>query len=470
MVLNWFKKQDKIELYNTLSRQKEVFKPIKSGQVSFYQCGPTVYWTQHIGNLRAAVLSDLIRRTFTHAGYKVNFVRNYTDVGHLTGDNLGDADSGEDRMEKGAKREGLTPAQIAEKYIKLFETDVHDLNIREPNTKPKATDYIPAMITLVQDLLKKGFAYSTDLAVYFDISKAKDYTKLSGQKIEENIKGAGAGDITDPQKKNAQDFALWFFKAGTHANALQTWDSPMGQGFPGWHIECSAMIKKLLGKTIDIHMGGIEHIPVHHTNEIAQSESANNAPLAHYWLHNEWLLANGAKMAKSEGTAYSLAEVKEKGFSPLALRYFFLQAHYRSKQNFTWEALQASATGYERLLKSVSALGTKVGKIDKTFRQNFLSKIGDDFNSPQALAVISDLLKSSLSNADKKATILDFDKVLGLDLQKGSDTFKDIDKPVSPEIQKLIDEREIARKNKDWAKADELRAKIISAGFEVKDK
>jgi cysteinyl-tRNA synthetase len=472
MVLNWFKKYPSIYLYNTLSRQKEEFKPIKKGRVLFYQCGPTVYWTQHIGNLRAAVMSDIIRRTFLYDDYKVKFVRNYTDVGHL----VSDGDSGEDKMEKGVKREGLSPIQIADKYIKLFESDNKDLNTLEPDSKPKATEYIKEIQILVQTLLDKGFAYSTPLAIYFDISKVKDYTKLSKQNLEENKEGLGNAEIDDTQKKNPADFAIWFFRAGTHQNAIQFWPSPFnsplvenGNGFPGWHIECSAMSKKLLGETLDIHMGGIEHIPVHHTNEIAQSESATGKTLAHYWLHNEHLMVNGGKMSKSEGTAFSLAEVKEKGFNPLALRYFFLQAHYRSKQNFTWEALQAAATGYDRLLKNVALLGTKIGKINSDFKKIFTEKINDDFGAPQALAILQEVVKSNLKDEDKLATILEFDKVLGLNLGKiPEDRPRTLEIPA--EVQKIMDEREIARKNKDWAKADELRAKIIELGFEVKDK
>lgn len=409
-----------MKLYNTLTRTKEDFVPLTPNRVSFYQCGPTVYWTQHIGNLRAMVLADFIYRAFKYLDYQVDFVRNFTDVGHLTSD----GDLGEDKMEKGAKREGLSPTEIANKYTDIFKNDVQALNTLPPQHTPKATEFIPDMISLVQELIDKNYAYVTPLAIYFDISKVPDYTKLSKQKLTENREGAGQADVEDPDKKNPQDFAVWFFRAGKHQNALQFWPSPFtsplvenGFGFPGWHIECSAMIKKILGKTIDIHMGGIEHVPVHHTNEIAQSESANSAPLANYWLHNEWLLVNNTKMSKSEGTVYSLAEIIEKGFDPLALRYFFLQAHYRSKQNFTWEALQSAAQGYGRLLKSVQNLGTEVGEVNQAFKTDFVEKISNDFNAPQALALTFAILKSDLSPADKLATLQDFDKVLGLNLK-----------------------------------------------------
>lgn len=463
-----------MQLYNTLTRKKEEFKPIKDGEVLFYQCGPTVYWTQHIGNLRAFVLSDVIRRTFLYNNYSVNFVSNYTDVGHLVSDN----DEGEDKMEKGVKREGLSPVQIADKYIKIFEDDKKDLNIIEPTHKPKATEYINEMQTLVQTLLDKGFAYSTPLAIYFDISKVKEYTKLSGQNLEENRGGAGTGSVEDPEKRNSADFAIWFFRAGKHENAIQYWPSPFtsplvenGNGFPGWHIECSAMSKALLGDTLDVHMGGIEHIPVHHTNEIAQSESANGVPLSNYWLHNEWLMVNNGKMSKSEGTAYSLTELKEKGFNPLALRYFFLQAHYRSKQNFTWESLEAAQTGYNRLINSIVALGDKVGEINTEYKQKFTEAVSDDFSTPQALAIVHELLKSDISNEDKLATILDFDKVLGLNIENAvKNSELNIQKEIPENIQKLLEERKTARANKDYKKADKLRDQITTLGFEIKDK
>ncbi len=456
-------------LYNSLSKNKDIFKPIKEGKVLFYQCGPTVYWTQHIGNMRAMVLSDLINRTLRYIGYDVKFVRNYTDVGHLTSDQ----DFGEDKMEKASKRENASPKEISEKYIKIFEDDVSDLNTLPPDFKPKATEYVDEIIDMVQVLLDKGFAYTTDLAIYFDISKATDYTKLSKQNIEENISGAGSADVEDPNKKHSADFSVWFFKAGKHKNALQYWKSPFisplvedGEGFPGWHIECSAMIRKLLGKTIDIHMGGIEHIPVHHTNEIAQSEAVNGVSLSNYWLHNEWLVTNNSKMAKSEGTSFSLGDIKEKGFNPLALRFFYMQAHYRSRQNFTWEALEAADTGYKRLVNTIQLFDGKIGKINESFKESFLEKIADDFNISQALAVLFEVLKSDISNEDKLATVLDFDKVLGLKL----DSIKiEVKTNIPEEVKKLVEEREEARKNKDWAKSDEIRARIATLGYEVKD-
>ena len=470
-ILNLFKtkkESQQIYLYNTLTRKKDLFKPLKDGKLLFYQCGPTVYWTQHIGNMRAMVMADLINRTFKYFGYDIKFARNYTDVGHLTSD----SDVGEDKMEVASKREKISPKEISEKYIKIFENDVKELNTLSPNFKPRATEYIDEIILMVQIMLDKGYAYSTDLAIYFDISKAKDYMKLSKQNLDMNISGAGSAEIEDKNKKHPADFAVWFFKAGSHKNALQYWKSPFksslvndGEGFPGWHIECSAMIKKLLGKTIDIHMGGIEHIPVHHTNEIAQSEAVNNTPLSNYWVHNEWLIANNGKMAKSAGKSFSLSELKDQGFSPLALRFFFLQAHYRSRQNFTPEALESAQKGYNNLLNHISSLGNKIGKVDEKFKKLFCEKIADDFNISQAFAVLFDMLKSDISNEDKLATALDFDKVLGLRLGENRPKIAEI----PTEINKLVEERELARKAKEWAKSDELRAKIRELGYEVKD-
>ncbi|MCK5096229.1 MAG: cysteine--tRNA ligase [Candidatus Pacebacteria bacterium] len=460
-----------IKIYNTMSRSKETFKPLENGRVGFYQCGPTVYWTQHLGNMRAVVLADLIVRSLRYAGYDVTFARNYTDVGHMTSDE----DTGEDKMEKGVKREGLSPSEIANKYVAVYEQDVTDLNTLSPDFKPRATENIDGIIEMTQTLLDKGYAYTTPLAVYFDVSKAKDYTRLSRQKMEDTIKGAGGGEVEDPDKRHSADFALWIFKAGKHKNALQFWTSPFrsplvsgGEGFPGWHIECSVMSKKHLGATLDIHMGGIEHIPVHHTNEIAQSESANDAPYVNYWIHNEHLLVNNAKMSKSEGTSYSLAEVKEKRYNLLALRYFFLQAHYRSKQNFTWEALDAAQKGLDNLYKQISILGSKKGAVNEEFKKEFVEALADDFNTPKALALVSKLFKSDIANADKLATILDFDKVFGLKIKEVAQEMSQ-EKDIPEEIQNLVTERETARQNKDWAESDKLRDEILVKGYEVLD-
>ncbi len=434
----------------------------------FYHCGPTVYWVQHIGNLRAMTWADLIRRTLLFLGYKVKFVRNYTDVGHLTSD----ADLGEDKMEKGARREGLTPDQIAEKYIHIFEADIRNLNILRPDETPRATMFIPQMQKMIKVLLGKKHAYITEFAIYFDVSTFKNYNQLNRQNIEKNKAGMGKGKVDDPQKKHISDFALWFFKKGAHKNALQTWDSPWGTGFPGWHIECSVLAKALLGATIDIHMGGVEHIPVHHTNEIAQSESANGVKFVNYWLHNEHLIVNAKKMAKSEGTSLTLNDVIKKGFDPLDLRYYYLQAHYRSKQNFTWEAMSAAKEGFNKLKDFALSLrgqnqrsvlsSDKLVQVDK-YRQMFTDFISNDFQIPQSLALTWDMLKSNVPSTDKLDLLYEFDQVFGLKLNE-------IDEEKLPEeILAIKEEIEIARKNKDFKKSDELRSSLIKEGYEVKD-
>lgn len=470
-------------LYNTLTREKELFTPQTDKNVSMYHCGPTVYWRQHIGNLRAVVMADVLVRTLGYLGYEVDLVRNYTDVGHLTSDE----DAGEDKMALGSKREGVSPLEIADKYIQLYDADTTALGVQPPHTSPKATEHIEAMIAMVETLLEKGFAYTTDSAVYFDISKAKDYTRLSNQVLENNISGAGSGDVADSEKRNPADFAVWFFKAGAHANAIQTWKSPFtsplvenGEGFPGWHIECSAMAKQYLGDTIDIHMGGIEHVPVHHTNEIAQSESANGAPFAKYWIHNEHLLVDNAKMSKSEGTSYSLADIVEKGYEPMDLRYLFLGANYRSKQNFTWESVRAAKTARKRI---VYVLGTypNDGVVNIDYKERFVNALADDLNTPQALAVISEVLGSDLSISDKKATIIDFDKVFGLGLDNIKKPTiirfeKDLDDVMISTVEEppkaVLDKIHIrlrARKNKEWEVSDKLRDEIKKLGYDIND-
>ena len=468
-----------LRIFNTLGREEQVFKPINEGEISFYHCGPTVYWTQHIGNMRAMVMGDLIRRSLIYLGYDVNYVSNYTDFGHLTSD----GDEGEDKMEKGAKREGLTPKEIADKYIKEFEIDVKALNILNPTTRARATDYINQMIEMVQTLLDKGFAYSTPTAIYFDITKFPDYTKLSGQNLDMNKSGEGHGDVLDSEnKKNPQDFALWFFRTGVHKNALQYWPSPFkspevenGNGFPGWHIECSAMVKALLGNSIDIHMGGIEHIPIHHTNEIAQSESANGVKYVNYWLHNEHLDVDGTKMSKSLGNVYNVSSLIEKGYYPLFLRFFFLQAHYRSKQNFTMEALDAAKSAYLRLKNFANEWSRNIGDNssinatpDENLKSKFTEALEDDFNIPQALAVAWEVTKGDLSDQIKAVTLQDFDKVLGLNLFLQSENPADLELPT--EVKILLDERNLARINKDWQKSDEIRDQLEKEfGIKVKD-
>lgn len=467
-----------LKIFNTLGRELQPFKPIQKNEVSFYQCGPTVYWTQHIGNMRAVVMGDLIRRSLMYMEYDVKYVRNYTDFGHLTSD----SDEGEDKMEKGAKREGLSPKEIADKYIKEFEVDVNRLNVLEPTVTARATDYLKYMIEMIQELLDKGYAYSTPSAIFFDVSKFDKYTELSGQKLDQNKLGEGHGDVSDSNKRNPADFALWFFRTGAHKNALQYWPSPFessevenGYGFPGWHIECSAMAKANLGDTLDLHMGGVEHIPIHHTNEIAQSEAANGKDYVHYWVHNEHLDVDGTKMSKSLGNVYNLSNIIEKGYNPLALRYFFLQSQYRSKQNFTFEGLDAASKAYERLVNFVRTWAKESEEInrpdysiDEDFKKRFVEALEDDFNVPAALSIAWELTKSDLPSFIKLETILDFDRVLGLRLDSSLSDPESLEIPLEAKI--LLEERNVARLNKDFKKSDELRDKLKDEfGLIVKD-
>jgi cysteinyl-tRNA synthetase len=476
-----------IRIKNTLTKEKEVFKPQKEGQVLFYHCGPTVYWTQHIGNLRGMTCGDLIVRSFRYSGYDVIHVRNYTDVGHLTSDE----DEGEDKMEKSARKEKKSPLEIADIYIKKFEQDVGALNLEEPTYKPRATEHIKEMQEITRILLDKGYAYTTDLAVYFDVSKFSRYGELSGQSLEDKKSGAGAGEVTDSAKRNPQDFALWFFKAGAHKNALQTWESPFksnlvnnGEGFPGWHIECSAMSKKYLGNTLDVHMGGVEHIPIHHTNEIAQSEAANEAKFVNYWLHNEHLMVNDSKMAKSEGTGVTLDDVLEKVENPIVLRYFFLQAHYRSRQNFTEEAILNAKNEFKSFQNRVKEISINIdkkekGKVISSFQDKFSQALADDFNIPEALAAAIEMLKSEFPPEDKMATLRDFDQVLGLGVEKYAIAIERVDTKAGieieaeqgtpEEIQQLAGQREECRRRKDFEQADALREQIESKGYNIKD-
>lgn len=458
-----------LKLHNTYSRKLEVFQPIEKNKIRFYQCGPTVYWVQHIGNMRAMVMADLIRRSFEYLGYQVKFVRNYTDVGHLTSD----SDEGEDKMEKAAKRDKLTPQQVAEKYISIFEKDIFALNTLAPTFKPRASQYVEKMIEMIKVLLEKKQAYITDLAIYFDVSTFKNYTALSHQKLNLQRPNTGRGKVIDPQKRHFYDFSLWFFKKGEHKNALQTWISPWGEGFPGWHIECSVMSLHLLGETIDLHMGGVEHIPIHHTNEIAQSESYTGKKFVNYWLHNEHLLVDNKKMAKSEGTGITLNDVIKRGFDPLDLRYFFLQAHYRSKQNFTWESLQAARNARLKLIdflkeyKNDNKTPTSPSKkiLHSVYKKEFISYLSLDFQIPQALSLVWQVVDDKkLTNEEKISLFLDFDQVFGLKLAE--------QKPeeIPDFIIKLAIEREKARKRGDFEKADQFRQKIQKSGYQIEDK
>lgn len=461
-----------LRLWNTATRSLETFKPIKGKTVGLYTCGPTVYNPATIGNLRTYVSEDVIERTLMLFGYKVKHVMNITDVGHL----VGDGDAGEDKVEREAARQGKTAWDIAKQYEKMFVTDLERLNVLVPKGKnrPHATDYIQEQIDLIQRLESEGYTYRTSDGIYFDTIKFKDYGKLSRQKISE--KEAGARVEMNLEKKNQADFALWKFSypGGRSFDPVQDdaaarrhmeWASPWGLGFPGWHIECSAMSRKLLGQPFDIHAGGVDHIPVHHENEIAQSEAAYGKPLANYWLHAEFLLIDGGRMGKSEGNAYLLDDVIAKGFDPLAFRYFCLGAHYRTKLNFTWEALEGADSALRSLRAQARQLPRKRGKPQGDWVERFKQVLAEDLNTSKALALIWDLLKSDASDEEKAKTLFIFDKTLALGL---ADV---IGKPVkAPKAIKLLaEERLLARQNKDWKRSDELRDLMKSKGWIVED-
>jgi cysteinyl-tRNA synthetase len=457
-----------IRLYNTLSRKKEIFKPIKKGHVGIYTCGPTVYWYQHIGNLRSYIFADVLKKVFLYNKYKVRHVMNITDVGHLTSD----ADEGEDKMEKAALREHKKAEAIANFYWNVFKKDFKKLNITEPNIWCKATTHIKEQIELIKKLEKRGATYKTSDGIYFDTSKLKDYGKLA----KLNKQGLKAGKrIEMGEKKNITDFALWKFSPLMDSTGKllpkrqQEWESPWGIGFPGWHLECSAMSMKYLGEHIDIHTGGVDHISVHHTNEIAQSETATGKKFVNYWLHGEFLTFKGEKVSKSTGGLYTISELQEKGFNPLAFRYLTFITHYRDPLNFSLKSLQSAQDAYIRLRNII--LSTPGGpasnrkndkRISRKYLNQFNSAINNDLDMPKALSVLWKLARDK-KTAGKINTIKEMDKIFGLDLLKG-ETIK-----ISQSIKKLIKERATARKKKNWQKSDELRDKIKSLGYSIED-
>jgi cysteinyl-tRNA synthetase len=449
-----------LTLYNSLGKAKQEFKPI-ADIVGLYTCGPTVYNYAHIGNLRTYIFGDILKRILKFNSFRVQHVMNITDVGHLTSD----ADAGEDKLEKGAAREGKTVWDVAKFYTQAFMSDLERLNILTPDVIPKATDHIPEQIVLIQELEKKGFAYDTPEAVYFDLSKFPDYTKLSGQKLAEKLTGVRSEVIEDKAKRNSADFALWFKRVGKFENHTMHWDSPWGDGFPGWHIECSAMSVKYLGQPFDIHTGGIDHLSIHHPNEIAQSEAAFDKPLANYWLHAEFLLLDEGRMGKSEGNFITLEDVIKKGFSPLAYRYLVLSTHYRTKLNFTWESLTAAQNTLNNLYQEISVYDPPSSSGLESFEKEFELAINDDLNTAKALGVVWDMLKSENDSSQKLASLIKFDEVLGLKIKDVWDAAKLI-----PEtVQELAKARDLARANKDFAKSDELRKAIESNGYLVED-
>ena len=453
----------KLYLYNSLARKKQLFKPIKPGRIGLYTCGPTVYNYAHIGNLRTYIFEDILKRVLVYNGYAVKHVMNITDVGHLTGDR----DMGEDKMEKGAAREGKSAWDIADFYTQAFKKDITHLNILEPDIWVKATDTLPEQIALVKTLEEKGFTYRTADGIYFDTAKFKGYNKLSHQDLEALQEGARVE--RNPEKRNPTDFALWKFSPAGSKRQME-WDSPWGVGFPGWHLECSAMSMKFLGNQLDIHCGGTDHINVHHTNEIAQSEAATGKPFFNFWVHGAFLIIQGGKkMAKSEENFLTLENAfLQKDINPLVYRFASFLTHYRKPMEYSDEGIEAARNGLlhvQNQVRQIVADGVDVEPpVNAEFKNKFIEAINDDLNMPRAMAVIQEMLKSKISDAQKYSTILDFDRVLGLQLDQ-------LDKAqVLPEaVQKLVDARQQARQVRDFAASDQLRAEIEALGYQVQD-
>ncbi len=452
----------KIYLFNTLTRKIEEFIPLENGKVKLYSCGPTVYDYQHIGNLYSAVFADYLARIFRYLGYEVINVMNITDVGHLTSD----SDEGEDKLEKGAKKYGKSPLEIAQFFTEKYLEDVEKLKIIHPKYRPRATEYIEKMIEMNKILQEKGYAYETDEALYFEVDKFENYTKLSKQKLEDLIQAAREDVNIDPHKKKPYDFALWFKRVGRFKNHILHWDSPWGDGFPGWHIECSAMAFALLGEQIDIHTGGPEHINIHHTNEIAQSEGVSGKQFVRYWLHHQHILVEGQKMSKSLGNTYLLSDLEERGFHPLALRLLYLQNKYRDQLNFTFDSLTASQNALRKIYKQIRELFRESTypnpnivsseKIQNSYQEEFEKAIADDLNVPKAVGVFFQLLKDPNIGADEKLKqILSFDEVLGLRLREN------LIHPEQTRLDALRSGWNRLREEKRWEEADKLRAQII---------
>lgn len=445
-----------MQFYNTLSREKEIFVPINPPEVSFYSCGPTVYNYPHIGNYRAYIFADLLKRVLLYGGYKVHHIMNITDI--------------DDKTIRDSQKEGKTLKEFTEFYTEAFLKDIKELNILEPTKFTKATDYIDEMVAIIKKLLDKKLAYkSTDGSVYFDIKKWKGYGKLShlvlqDQKETTSLTPQKYGRVKTDEydKENAQDFALW--KAWDEKDGDVFWNTDLGKGRPGWHIECSAMSMANLGEQIDLHTGGVDNIFPHHENEIAQSEGATGKQFVKYWMHNEWVLVDQKKMAKSLNNFFTLQDLTKKGINPIAYRFWLLMANYRTRVNLVWEALEGAETALKRLYGLYLELGNDIGHVHKEYQNKFKEYIGDDLDTPRALTLLWDVMKDeNMSAGDKKATILDFDKVLGL----GFEHLKE--EKIPEEIMKIAEEREQARTDKDFKKSDELRDKINSLGYEVKD-
>lgn len=447
-----------LKFYNTLPRKKEIFRSIKGKKVGLYTCGPTVYDVPHIGNLRCYIFEDILKRVLLFSDYKVKHVMNITDVGHLTSD----ADTGEDKVEKSAKEKRKSPYEIATFYTQIFKDNLKKLNIIEPDIWCKATEHIKEQINLIRKLEKEGFTYKIDNGIYFDTSKLPAYGKLARL----DIKGlrAGARIKMVKGKKNITDFALWKFSP-KDKKRLMEWSSPWGIGFPGWHLECAAMSIKYLGIPFDIHCGGVEHIPIHHTNEIAEAEGASGKKFVNFWLHCHHLKVEGKKMAKSLGNFITLEQIIKRGFSPLAFRYFSLLAHYRSSLNFTWEALWAAQNAIDKLYETISGFKQKTKEVPKRPVNKFKKLINDDLDTPSALSFMWDIVKRKFDDKIKLAFLLKIDEVLGLEMKEKWQETREIPK----EILIFAREREGYRREKKWKEADKIRKKIKKMSYLIED-
>ncbi len=472
----WFsflkrKKQNKgasaVFLTNTLTEHKDRFIPIKNDLVTMYSCGPTVYASAHIGNLRGHIFADTLERVLINAGYRVRRVINITDVGHL----VSDGDDGEDKIEIGVKREGLSAQSIIERYTKSFLDDIEELNIDTKHILfARASDYIKEQISLASTLEEKGFAYRITDGLYFDTSRFPSYGRLGG--VSDAALAAGARVEVNTQKRHPVDFALWK-TTPTGVHRLQEWNSPWGRGAPGWHLECSAMTRALLGVEIDIHTGGMDLIPIHHNNEIAQSEAASGRPFAHYWLHNAFLTMNGDKVSKSLGNVVYLSDIIARGFHPLALRYFFHQAHYRTQISFSWNALAAAAEALSRLWRLSREIKKEAGghTISSDGSKRFVAAFCDDLNTPKALGILWEVLRDENADAEEKwGLLLNADALLGLSLEETPSIDEPLSKQALPEdVRAMCSARDEARNAKNFTTADALREKLIACGYRVED-
>ena len=464
--------ENKLRIYNTLTRKVEQFIPNEEGKVGMYTCGPTVYHFAHIGNLRSYIMEDLLEKTLRYIGYDVKRVMNITDVGHLSSD----ADTGEDKMLKGAKREHKTVMEIAKFYTDAFFADCADLNIKTPDVVEPATNCISEFIRMIEGLMEKGYAYESGGNIYFDTSKLKEYYVLSNHSEEELLVGVRDDVDEDGNKRNKTDFVLWFTKSKFEDQELK-WESPWGLGYPGWHIECSCISMKHLGEYMDIHCGGVDNIFPHHTNEIAQSEAYLGHKWCNYWVHVHHLNDKAGKMSKSKGEFLTVSLLKSRGYDPKVYRLFCLQSHYRKPLEFSFDALDNARAAYEKLVKRIGGLG-KEGEADREkaelYRQKFQAALCDDLNSSMALTVLYDMLKEEMSDATKYALAEDFDKVLSLDLTTAyaameAEAGGGVDAAMESYILEKIEERKAAKKEKNFARADEIRAELLEKGIVLED-